>query len=811
VRHSNYGIYIENGAATIDRCTLERNSLHAVVVKNADALILNSTLRNGQVVALLCREGANVQAESLTVINNTTGVACDDKALLNITAGAIVANGNGIITANGAAVSIVAVDIARNRIGLVSETEIPKKLLPMVWNNVVDTKVVTGAQMREMLTPPQDVTTVILPSMPKPAPAVNTRFEPGFSALEAPREPTASVIGNIEVGTRYFSPTAVRNTRDDSLIQQSRYPDGLQPEMTIFLQGKRGDADVNFNADLFRNDWVTSNPAGIRKNMFALGMKYADQALLFGDFFESASETSLLGRKMTGLRYAGNFWDMGRGVKRMEFKLAAGETEIPKDSGDHEVDQYNRTVAAGLSIRQQLTYLAQLSFKPTLFSTISVRGIISHDQADKPFMRSVIVDPAAPAPIFAQTGCIDASLILLSGKMELGAEIDLGSHDTIRPADTVTIIDSTTGLSSTTIDTNPEYGTIAWYNPGLARAVPRVFGLLNPDSAGYAATLDIKGEIHDFDLAAAITRIAPNYYSAGNPYLEADRQLLTVHAERQFSERFFAGLHYFWERRSVSHSFAIATQTSDPEDRQTLSYNTTYTLGDRKPVFSLACDALLETGRKYTDYQEIIGIDSLTETGTVSREDTLRFNADSVREVTATLTAEARQMFTNGIDYSLRYRLLRRADMTGYADPTEAGLQDRWQHEVNARFGFKIKRLLQNRTTLRVRFRRENQDSLSGYGLRVSDNCRLTIIPRKLSLLLKGEYDREVEDRFSAESGTWENLYRTMTRADIELKYTLTAKLSAVLSGGYELVDDSNEGGENYDVKIGGFHLTYLF
>ena len=85
--------------------------------------------------------------------------------------------------------------------------------------------------------------------------------------------------------------------------------------------------------------------------MFALSLNFLDQALLFGDFFENSSETSIFGRKLTGIKYSGNYWDMGKGIKRLTFVLAGGESETPKDSGDNEINIYGQEVDTGFSIR----------------------------------------------------------------------------------------------------------------------------------------------------------------------------------------------------------------------------------------------------------------------------------------------------------------------------------------------------------------------------------------------------------------------------------------------------------------------------
>ncbi|MBD3390752.1 MAG: hypothetical protein GF418_01845 [Chitinivibrionales bacterium] len=798
VRHSNYGIYVENGSVTIEQCLFETNSLHGVVVKNSDALLYNSTFRRGHVLAFLCQEGANVQADSLTVHDNITGIACADKAYLSLTNGKIAKNRNGVAVRNGASVNIVAADITRNKIGLVSEQEIPKKMRQMVYANVVDMKVVSPKEMEELLKPPEGVKSIVLPKT-KAVIKTSDSFEPGFTALAAPREASTSFIGNVETGFTYYLPDSKKHPVEDSVIPQTRYIGehsdkwyaGLQPEVTIFAQGKRGGADVNLNADMYGNHWVKQ----VKRNMFALSMNYEDQALLIGDSYENISETSMSGRKITGVKYTGKFWDMGRGMNRIHFKLAAGESEPPKDSGDHDFEIPNDTVESGFSQRQQMTYLASLSFKPTRFSTVSARGIIARDQEETTILGKTVSDSGVPAPVAAQTGVIDGSVVLLDGNLEVFGEVDLGAHDTI-PED--------------------ERGDIAWYNPGVGEAVPRVFGLFNPDSIthGLAGTIGANGKFNGYDLGIAYTEIRDNYFSAGNPYLEADRRYATVEMEKQVTDKLEVEAGYKYERTSVSYE--LDEDEQGPVDKNKLSLGGDYAFGEEKPTLSVDYDVRLETNDDMgslnvldSSASDTAGDGTITTTSYYSEvdEEYLALELDN------NFVVQVKQRFSNGVDYSVKYRFLWENDLSEYPDSTEMDTEDSWTNELSTRVGFKIGRLLKNRTSLTLKYKKENEDSLDSYTYKISDNLRVNIIRRKLTLNLKGELSRRLDHEYDEDREGDSFFYSQYILQGVEgeLKYSITSKLSAAIMARYERAYDENEGGENYTAKIGGLHVTYLF
>ncbi len=778
VRHSNYGIYVENGSASVENCMFERNSLHGLVVKNADVTIKNSSFSKGHVLALFCLPGAEVRAESLYVNGNITGAAMCDNARFELNGGSISYNTNGLAVMRGASVAIIGADITHNKTGVVAQREIPRSMCEMAYGNAVDRTVVDSREMEQILRAPEGVKSIVLPKQSAEI-ETKTDLKPGFTAIKAPREETSSFIGNVTAGFRYFSPHSravpymERDSADptvirtrDTLSLQTRYPGerdlGVQPEVQVFANGKKGDADVDVLVDVYGNEYM-----GFRRNMTTLSLNYANQSLVLGDFYENFSETSISGRKLTGLKFDGRFLEMGRGTKRVAVQAAFGQSEMAKEVGGHELDLYNDTVDSGMSIRQQLTYVASVMYKPSFISSIGVKGIIARDQAYKPLFASVNApDPKAPGLIEAQTGCIDAKVDLLSGKLSLVAELDMGAHDTI--------------TDSTNAD---EMSKIAWYDPQVPEAIKNVFSVI-PTNKNYSATI---GLFHGYDMNLNFTQIGQDYFSAGNPYLELDRRTLAFSANREFSQNLSGSADLEYQRRAI-HSVS-------PTDNSLMRLNGKYALGENMPELALGYTLNYETSPKSEDDPEIPGVK-------------IQYTFKDIKHLAS---IEGKQRLKNGVDYSVRYQILYENDFTNYADPADMNRRDGLQHQGNAWLAFKVGKLVRNKITCRVAKQKREQDTLRGISYKFGDEVRLTILPRKLTCNLKGEYGKRVDNKHNSRIAIKRDEITLMKGVEGEVKYTITPKASLSITNRYEYNSDTETLSDNYTAEIFGAHFTYLF
>jgi hypothetical protein len=176
------------------------------------------------------------------------------------------------------------------------------------------------------------------------------------------------------------------------------------------------------------------------------------------------------------------------------------------------------------------------------------------------------------------------------------------------------------------------------------------------------------------------------------------------------------------------------------------------------------------------------------------------------------LGVEVKQRFENGMDYSAKYRMVWQNDFSDYPDTTEMDNGDSWTHELTLRHGFKVKKSVKNRASLTLKYKVENSDSLHSPSVKISDNVRITVIPRLLTVNLKGDYTWRRDHEYDPElADPWFYTRYRMYGAEAEGKYSITSKLAATLMLRYENTYDENDGAENYSAKIGGLFVTYLF
>jgi hypothetical protein len=778
IRDCNYGLYIENGLASVSNCLFEHNSLHGLVVANSAVTAKNCAFKNGHVLAVFCEPGSQLTAESLQVVDNITGIACTEKSLFRMNGGTVRGNTNGIAFMDGASMSMVGAEVVHNVNGMLAAREIPKNMREMIYENSVDVKIATNPQMMELLKAPQEVKSIVLPKA-KSTITVAEGFQSGFSALKAPQEPAASFLGNVSAGFKYFSPTSI--AANDTFVKQTKYLGeqsdkwyaGIQPETQLFLSGRRAGADINLLADFYGNQWNN-----LRKNVFNLSLNYVKQAIIIGDFYENGNETSISNRQLTGLKFTGELMDMGRGEKRLEYRLAAGESEIPKETGQHSLDLFNDSIQSGMSKRQQLTYVAGIAVKPTLWSKIIVKGIISQDQTDKALFRDEVFDPAIGKPVHAQTGCIGGEMALLDGKMSVNAELDMGIHDSLA-----------------------ENAAIAWYQPNILQSVGKVFSVI-PDGDHYAFMADLKEKFTQYDLSLSYLDIGPRYFSAGNPYLEADRRKLALTSEKQFNEKVSAKAEYDFEQTAVDSVYNVALGSPGPIYRNVLIAGAKYAWGENLPEFAL----------DYTfDFQsnKAVGKSDTTATDTISVP--VGYDNTVMKHL---IGIEGKQRFSNGIEYSLQYKVLLDNDLTDYSltDPSQENLKNKIQHQINARFVFKILKILRNKTSLRVTTSDEVRNKKTRLQFKITDDANITLMPRKLNLMLKGDYSNKNDEEYQIDLGVRVPLETVVYGFEGELKYIITPKLSLAGMGRYEKSRDQNVGtGENYKLYYGGMRVTYLF
>jgi hypothetical protein len=103
------------------------------------------------------------------------------------------------------------------------------------------------------------------------------------------------------------------------------------------------------------------------------------------------------------------------------------------------------------------------------------------------------------------------------------------------------------------------------------------------------------------------------------------------------------------------------------------------------------------------------------------------------------------------------------------------------------------------------------QDSLKGVAYKVGDEVRLTVLPRKLTCTVKGEYARRVDNKFNTSMSGKRDEITKMKGIEAEAKYSLTSRASLSIMGRYETNEDTETISDNYTATIFGMHFTYLF
>ncbi len=801
IRYSRRGVVVENGSLIINRTTFKSNEMHALSITNSVVDISESSIRNGHKIGILSQQGALLSANSIKLEDNETALFLMDYSQAFFNGGVIQNNSNGAIVSENAVFSLDETDVTKNSTGVIATAGRARDLRRLIYSNSNDYRRISQDNLLEM------ARSYDISSFQRAISIDIETFEPGIT-VETTRDQvtSGSFIGNITTGFSYYRPRSLKHplgtrgveyeydfrsgmvidstvTYRDTVIYQSRYLGeqsdqlyaGLQPEIQIFASGKQRGVDVNLLIDMHGNQWLKPNNY-LRKNLFNLSFDYGDYSLVVGDFYESGSETSISGRHMTGLRLKGGRGDMGRGIKRFEYNLSAGESEHSRDVGEHSLDIYNDVVDSGMSVRQQVTYVLSGSVRPVRNFLFSTRGIISRDQIDMPLFRTPISDPDAPEPVSAQSGSIEGRLWLMDGALEVFANIDLGNHDTVP---------------------DNQRDDIAWYKPEIRAAYSEVFSLLRTSddfSSHFSFHSGVLAFVQGYRMGLSYMEISADYFSAGNPYLEPDKRILGYSIDKNFSENLAAAAEYQYERTMKS---------SNPLDRNIVRLRTTYQIEPHLPEFTVSYDMHLRNSKRtqrmsYTnDDDQVLFFDSTY----------------TVADIGNLFSLEGRQSFDGGLSYSLRYQFLHDNDMTNYPDSSLLDLGDGVQHQVSGSLNYRHDNLFRNRLQVRVATRTVNRDSLQGISCRIGDWFTLTVLPGKLNLTLGAEYSWKRDRDYNHTLQKWNDfVYAKFLGGESVVRYTISHRMALSLKGRYEKSYDEFIGsGENYTMKMGGLHLTYLF
>jgi hypothetical protein len=144
---------------------------------------------------------------------------------------------------------------------------------------------------------------------------------------------------------------------DDQYAKTTLIP-GLQQTLNLSLFGRTENLDATFLADLKNNDWNTLQLSNLNSiSRLTLALKWANQELIAGDFFDSHNELFIFSREIRGGRYYLKVPHVWTPHSFIEVWTMGGEIQQAIDEGSRSeglykqyenAGQYRRLMGAGI-------------------------------------------------------------------------------------------------------------------------------------------------------------------------------------------------------------------------------------------------------------------------------------------------------------------------------------------------------------------------------------------------------------------------------------------------------------------------------
>lgn len=783
IQNSNYGAYVVNTSLTLFNCTFSRNSIHGLYAKNSSVSMQNCLFEKGHVAAIMLDVGGELEAEQTIIRENINGVLCGDFSTIKMINDTIENNSIGMALKKDAGASLTDTKITANKIGIVAEEKFPKKNMKNINENQLDLSVVNKSDIERIFKKPAEVSFLAFSKKEEADTSKKSEFKAGFISQRAPREAFVQIVGNATLGFKYYKPFF-----DGDSGNQNRYIEGLQPEMQLFTTGRKYGWDVNLLMDTYRNNWLSgTNPGGVKFNLLNLKMNNENNGITLGDFFQNGSDLSVSSRKMYGLKYESQFMEMGRGDKRFNLTVAGGETERSLIIGDHNPDVPNDTIASGFAIRQQMLGMGRLSAIVIPGLTVGANAIHSRD-LDQSIIRKNLTtsDLTSNKPLQSTMGSVDAEYRFYNDKLVARIEGAAGYADSL--------------------DDN-----------FVVKERPSDFSYTDAAAASFGLGAELGKVIADMQF----TTVRPKYYSGGNPYLTPDQHEGKIGVSTQFSEKLSGGIDYNLTIRNASYTIASNQSTSPIQSRG--SVNGKYAFGKDLPELNFNYTIYTEMYDKY-DVVTLNVTDTTAEVDETTGDTsfTVRTSHDTSGEYGASIIKNTFGIgikeplsFLKSSNVRVDYRIQSDKDKTSYLDPSTFGERDALQHTISGILSTRHLNKIANRFTAKYKIKNETKNNRKTDGYEINDRINFDPIPRKLKLALEGKYrnDFDIEDAINASGETERPTITSKSQsAVLELKYVISNKISANLTGNYEKNYDETEGSmDNYHVYYSGLNFTYVF
>lgn len=138
IKHSNYGVFVDESSALLMNCLLDSNSIHSVYVRNGAVTVLESTVRGRQVVAVYADRAGNAMLEDCHIYGNHGGVGCNRGGRARLDRCTVTRNTRGLIVHRDAVLEIADSRVAENAYGISCDTIEQFEEFPGLEDNRVD-------------------------------------------------------------------------------------------------------------------------------------------------------------------------------------------------------------------------------------------------------------------------------------------------------------------------------------------------------------------------------------------------------------------------------------------------------------------------------------------------------------------------------------------------------------------------------------------------------------------------------------------------------------------------------------------------
>ncbi len=274
---------------------------------------------------------------------------------------------------------------------------------------------------------------------------------------------------------------------DDQYAKTTLIP-GLQQRLNVALFGRSQHYDVTLLADLKNNQWDQLNTFD-RIDRLTLNIRHGQSEFILGDFFQSGSELFVQSREMRGLKLA---LENGHNYY-YRFEVIGGQAQRPLSVGSRLPGQYHQYENSG----QYQRYLAAGKFKIGKVERfeLSAKYLWAKDNQKS-------INQSISEPLTNQLAGLDGFLMLWQKHLKWFFDANVSRKDT---------------LSAT-----------------------------NVTDLAYRAGLDMR--FGKLKLIVYKQRLGYDYYSAGYPFLQTDKDGFVLNSVLNITQKFalsLEGEHYF--------------------------------------------------------------------------------------------------------------------------------------------------------------------------------------------------------------------------------------------------------------------------